>query len=244
MTEFRILRFDPDKDQQPHFQSFAVPDIKGMTILEGLYYILENLDSTLAFRSSCRAAVCGSCAMHINGQYRLACETQVDTFRSREIVIRPLSHLTMIRDLVVDMTPFYENYESIMPFLIPKEEPPAKEYLQSIEQRRKLDVLVDCILCGACHGSCPVVATDNRYLGPASLLKALRFVEDSRDGATAERLAFVATDVGVFRCHTIFNCQQVCPKKLDPTGAIAKLKRKAIWLKLTGRLPRVKQKVA
>jgi len=132
----------------------------------------------------------------------------------------------------------------IKPYLIPKEAPPEKEYLQSIEERKKILVLTDCILCGACYGSCPIAATDDKYLGPAALLKALRFVEDSRDGATAERLAYVATDTGVFRCHTIFNCQQVCPKDLDPTGAIAKLKRKSIWYKLTGRLKHFKDEVA
>lgn len=241
MAKFRVFRFDPDKDQMPYFQDFNLPDVKGMTVLEGLYYILENLDPTLAFRSSCRAAVCGSCAMHINGQYRLACETQVDDFRPHAIVLRPLAHMTMIRDLVVDMKPFYENYELIKPYLIPKEEPGEKEYLQSIENRKKILVLTDCILCGACYGSCPVAATDQRYLGPAALLKTLRFVEDSRDGATAQRLAYVATDTGVFRCHTIFNCQQVCPKDLDPTGAIAKLKRKSIWYKLTGKLKHFQQ---
>ena len=240
MAKFRVLRFDPDKDEVPYFQDFNLPDIKGMTVLEGLYYILENLDPTLAFRSSCRAAVCGSCAMHINGEYRLACETQIDDFRPHEIVLRPLAHMTMVRDLVVDMKPFYENYELIKPYLIPKEAPGEKEYIQSVEDRKKILVLTDCILCGACYGSCPVAATDSRYLCPAALLKALRFVEDSRDGATAERLAYVATDTGVFRCHTIFNCQQVCPKDLDPTGAIAKLKKKSIWYKLTGRLKHFK----
>jgi succinate dehydrogenase iron-sulfur subunit len=244
MTQFRVLRFDPDKDEKPYFQKFELPDIKGMTILEGLYYIMENLDPTLAFRSSCRAAICGSCAMHINGEYRLACETQIDAFKPHEIVIRPLAHMKLIRDLVVDMNPFFDNYDLIKPYLIPKEAPPEKEYVQSVEDRRKIDVHVDCILCGACYGSCPVAATDPNYLGPAALLKVLRFVEDSRDGATAERLAYVATDEGVFRCHTIFNCQQVCPKDLDPTGAIAKLKRKAIWYKLTGRLKKAKKDVA
>ncbi len=244
MARFRVFRFDPEKDQKPWFQNYDLPDVKGMTVLEGLYYILENLDPTLAFRSSCRAAICGSCAMHINGQYRLACESQVDDFRPHEIVIRPLAHMAIERDLVVDMKPFYKNLELIKPYLIPRDKPGEREYIQSVEERKKLNVVTDCILCGACYGSCPVVATDERYLGPAALLKALRFVDDSRDGATAERLAYVSTDVGVFRCHTIFNCQQVCPKDLDPTGAIAKLKRKSIWYKLTGRLGKVKQEVA
>jgi len=244
MIKFKILRYDPDKDQKPYFQTYELPDIKGMTVLEGLYWILENKDSSLAFRSSCRQAVCGSCAMHIDGQYRLACETNIDHLSSDTITIRPLAHSTIIRDLVVDLKPFFKNYELIKPYLIPKEDPPEREYIQTQEEREKLAGKVDCILCGACFGSCPVVATDENYLGPAALLKVLRFVDDSRDGATNERLAFVATDYGVFRCHTIFNCQQVCPKDLDPTGAIQKLKWKSIWAKLRGKLPKPDQPAA
>jgi succinate dehydrogenase / fumarate reductase iron-sulfur subunit len=235
MAIFKVFRYDPGIKDQAYFQTYELPDTKSMTVLEGLYYILENFDATLAFRSSCREGVCGSCAMHINGQYRLACETQVSDMGS-EVTVRPLSHMKIIRDLVVDMDPFYAQYEAIKPYLIPNGEPPEREYKQSPKQRAKLDHLVDCILCGACYGSCPIVATDQQYLGPQALLKALRFVDDSRDGATDERLAYLATDFGVFRCHTIFNCQQVCPKDLDPTGAIGKLKMKSIWAKFTGKL--------
>jgi succinate dehydrogenase / fumarate reductase iron-sulfur subunit len=244
MPKFRILRFDPDKDEKPHFQEYGLPDIKGMTVLEGLYHIIENIDPSLGFRSSCRAGVCGSCAMHINGQYRLACETNTDFLKSDTVTIRALSHMQVIRDLVVDMRPFFRNYEFIKPYLIPEKEPPEKEYIQSIKDRKRLLVLTDCILCGACYGSCPVASTDENYLGPAALLQALRFVEDTRDGATYERLAFVATDEGAFRCHTIFNCQKVCPKDLDPSGAIQKLKLKSVWAKLRGKLPRSKSSAA
>lgn len=235
MAIFKVFKYNPETADQAFFQTYELPDTKSMTVLEGLYYILENLDSTLAFRSSCREGVCGSCAMHINGQYRLACETQVSDM-GPEVIVRPLAHMNIIRDLVVDMDPFFAQYEAIKPYLIPEGAPPEREYRQSPKQRAKLDHLVDCILCGACYGSCPIVATDQKYLGPQALLKALRFVDDSRDGATNERLAYVATDFGVFRCHTIFNCQQVCPKDLDPTGAIGKLKMKSIWARFTGRL--------
>jgi succinate dehydrogenase / fumarate reductase iron-sulfur subunit len=228
MTEFRILRYDPDKDKEPHFQTYTFDSPKGMTVLEGLIYIFENIDSTLAYRSMCRAAVCGSCAMHINGLYNLACRTQIDNLGGK-VVLRPLAHLPIIKDLVVDLEPFFEQYKKVLPYLIPKEDPPEKEYLQSEKERKKLDPWVDCILCAACYGSCPVEATDPEYLGPASLMKALRFIDDSRDGKSKERLAFVASDFGVFRCHTIFNCQKVCPKDLDPTKAIAKLKMKAFF---------------
>lgn len=241
---YKVFRFDPDKDQMPYFQDFEVPDIKGMTVLEGLYWILENKDPSLAFRSSCRAGVCGSCAMHINGKYRLACETNTEHLSGGVVRIRPLAHSKIKRDLVVDLTPFFKNIELIKPYLIPDKEPPEKEYIQSPKERAKLLVKTDCILCGACFASCPVVSTDDNYLGPAALLKALRFVDDSRDGAYYERLAYAATDWGVYRCHTIFNCQQVCPKDLDPAGAIGKLKMKAIWAKLTGRLPKIEKKSA
>ncbi len=244
MLRFKILRFDPDADSLPYFQTFDLPGLRGITVLEGLYHILENIDPSLAFRSSCRAAVCGSCAMHINGQYRLACETNVEHLKSDTITIRSLAHSTIIRDLVVDLGPFFRNYELIKPYLIPGEDPPEREYIQTIEERRRLDINVDCILCGACYASCPIVGTDDKYLGPAALLKVLRFVEDTRDGAAAERLAYVATDYGVFRCHTIFNCQQVCPKDLDPTGAIQKLKMKAVWAKIRGKLPRPEEPAA
>jgi succinate dehydrogenase / fumarate reductase iron-sulfur subunit len=244
MLTFKVLKFDPSIDSIPHFQTYELPDARGITVLEGLYYILENIDPSVAFRSSCRAAVCGSCAMHINGQYRLACETNVDRLKSDTVTIRPLAHSSIIRDLVVDLRPFFRDYELIKPYLIPVSDPPEREYMQTIEERRRLDVKIDCILCGACYASCPVSGTDEEYLGPAALLKALRFIEDSRDGAAAERLAYVASDYGVFRCHTIFNCQQVCPKDLDPTGAIQRLKMKAIWAKLRGKLPRPEEPAA
>lgn len=234
MAIFKIFRFDPEIDKEPSFDRFEIPVETGMTVLDGLFFILENLDPSLAFRCSCRAAICGSCAMHINGQYRLACETQIAIFGDKEITVRPLSHLKVLKDIVVDMEPFFKNYLLIKPYLLPKDEEPEKEYIQSQREREKLDKLVDCILCGACYGSCPVAATNERYIGPHALLAALRFVEDSRDGGKKERLAIVATEEGIFRCHTIFNCQKVCPKDLDPTGAITKLKIKAIEEKLFG----------
>jgi succinate dehydrogenase / fumarate reductase, iron-sulfur subunit len=227
MAKFSVFRYDSGDGAAPRFQDYDLPDIKGMTVLEGLFYILEEIDPTLAFRCSCREAVCGSCAMHINGKYTLACKTQISALQ-QPVTVRPLAHLPIIKDLVVDLTQFWENYKTIKPYLIPAEKPPEKEFLQSPEQRKKLDPHVDCILCAACYGSCPVSNGDPDYLGPHALLKALRFVEDSRDGAKHERLAIVAKDVGVFRCHTIFNCQKVCPRDLDPTGAISKLKIKIL----------------
>lgn len=230
MVEFRVFRFEPD-DGEPRFDRFQVPVEKGMTVLEGLYYILENLDSSLAFRSSCRSAVCGSCAMHINGCYRLACRTQIAALEP-PVVIRPLAHLPVLKDLVVDMEPFFAHYEVIKPYLVPKEPPPEQEYLQSQKERKRLDGLVDCILCGACYGACPLGLSDPHYLGPHAFLQALRFLEDSRDGAKEERLALIGTEDGAFRCHTVFSCQRVCPKDLDPSGAIARLKLQLTLAKL------------
>lgn len=236
VKSFKVLRYNPETDKEAHFQEYAVPFVKGLTVLEGLYYILENLDPTLAFRSSCRAAICGSCAMHINGQYRLACRTQVSALYSDVITIRPLSHLKILKDLVVDLKPFFDNYKKIEPYLQPAEEAPEKEYKQSEKQRAKIDTLVDCILCSACYGSCPVASMNPQYLGPHALVASLRFINDSRDGKAKKRLAMVATDEGIFRCHTIFNCQQVCPKDIDPTNAILKLRLKSFAAKVTGKI--------
>jgi succinate dehydrogenase / fumarate reductase iron-sulfur subunit len=237
MVEFKIFRFDPEKDRSPRFDRYQVPAEKGMTVLEGLWYILDNLDGSLSFRSSCRAAVCGSCTMHINDKYRLACNTQIETFKSGTVVIQPLAHLPVLKDLVVDLANFFRNYEEIKPYLIPSASVPDKEFVQSPAQRKKIDGAIDCILCGACYGSCPIATGSQGYLGPHAFLKAARFVYDSRDGASDERFALISHSNGLFRCHTVFNCQMVCPKNLDPSGAIAKLKMKAIWNSLRKLLP-------
>ncbi|MCK4908894.1 MAG: succinate dehydrogenase iron-sulfur subunit [Planctomycetes bacterium] len=233
MATFHIFRFDPTKDKTIRFDRFEVPDKKGLTVLDGLYYILENLDGSLAFRSSCRAGVCGSCAMHINGQYRLSCTTSVKPL-GKNVTIRPLAHLPVLKDLVVDLTNFFRHYEKIKPYLITNDQPPKKEFIQQPAQRKKIESLIDCILCGACYGSCPVAAGEPNYLGPHALLKAARFIFDSRDTNDRERINLINHNLGVFRCHTIFNCQQVCPKKIDPSEAIARMKMKTVWSKLRG----------
>lgn len=225
---FKIFRYDSSKEESPRFESFEVPVEKGMTVLDGLIYIQNNLDGSLAFRSSCRAGVCGSCAMHINGKYQLACETQIHSLRLKTVTIRPMAHLKVIKDLFVDLEPFWEKYKLIKPFLQPGGPAPERERIQTADDRLKLEGLIDCILCGACYASCTVCETHPDYLGPAVLLKVNRFVEDTRDNAYNERLDDVSGFNGVFRCHTIFNCQEVCPKDLDPTGSIANLKRKII----------------
>jgi succinate dehydrogenase / fumarate reductase iron-sulfur subunit len=232
-VKFKILRFDPETDNKPSYQTFEVPWEKGMTVLHGLIYIKERLDGTLAFRSCCRAGVCGSCAMHINGQYRLACENQIESL-GKKIVIRPMSNMEILKDLVVDMEPFWNKFRLIKPYLIAGEPPPEGERPQSRDDRLRLDTIIDCILCGICTSSCTVTGTNEDYIGPAALLKAERFITDSRDTGTIERLNLVDGDNGVWLCHTIFNCQKYCPKDIDPTAGIKSLQKRLIYNRLKG----------
>jgi succinate dehydrogenase / fumarate reductase iron-sulfur subunit len=234
--KLEIFRFDPTDGKGPRFQTFEVPYVPGLTFLNALIYIQENLDGSLAFRSSCRAGVCGSCGMHIACQYRLACKTQVKDYLGSTITVRPLAHLPIYKDLVVDMTSFWAKYKYIKPYLIPGDEAPVgEERRQTPDERARIDGLIDCILCACCHASCPVTATDEEYLGPAVLTKAARFLLDSRDSAANERLVLTGDENGVWRCHTVYNCIRVCPKSIDPTGAIAELKRESIRRKVLGK---------
>lgn len=207
---------------------------KGTNVLEALFHILEKYDPTLSFRYSCRGAVCGSCAMYINGRYRLACNTMVDSLKGDRITVSPLPGLQVIKDLVVDMTSFFQKIEKVRPFLSVLESAPV-EILQSPEDREKLDIIVDCILCAACYSACPVDWMNKEYLGPAALNKAYRFVADSRDSAARERLALVDNDNGIWRCHSIFNCTEACPKKISPANSIVQLRRHAVLKKVKTR---------
>jgi len=226
-AKFRIFRFDPEKDRDFRFQDYDVPLEPGMTVLNALFYIQDNLDQSACFRVSCRAGICGSCAMHIGGRYRLACETQASIAKDSRVTIRPLAHLPIIRDLVVDMAPFWAHYKKIQPYLQPGDPDPERERTQTPADRSKMDILIDCILCASCHASCPMTASDEAYLGPAALVKTNRFAVDSRDRALEQRLKIVGDEHGVFRCHTVFNCSLACPKEIDPAGSIANLKRLA-----------------
>ncbi|CAG0946832.1 succinate dehydrogenase / fumarate reductase, iron-sulfur subunit [Anaerolineae bacterium] len=231
----KVYRRDPDLDTAPKYQDYQIELQPGQTVLMALYHILDNVDKTIAFRASCRSAVCGSCGMHINGRNRLACETQLSTLGS-EVWIDPLPHLPVLKDLVVDMTTFWDKYERVRPYLITLKPGPDKERLQSPEDRKKVDEFIDCILCACCHSACSLDWWDKEYLGPAALGKMYRFVADSRDEGELERLKIVANEEGVFRCHTLFNCTEECPKKISPTFAIQELKKKVMWGKLTGKL--------
>ncbi len=223
---FEIYRFDPEADAKPRMQHYSLDIPAGSSIM--LLAAIEKLreqDPTLVLRRSCAEGVCGSDGMNVNGKNRLACITQLSTLGTK-ITLRPLPGLPVIRDLIVDMTQFYKNYERVKPYLQPEEGPaPAKERLQSPVDREKLDGLYECILCACCTTSCPSFWWNpDKFIGPAGLLQAYRFVVDSRDAATEERLSDLQDPFSVFRCRGIMNCVDVCPKGLNPTKAIGKLR--------------------
>lgn len=227
-VNFSIYRYNPDVDAKPYMQdvSLDVPEGSDMMVLDALI-LLKEQDATLSFRRSCREGVCGSDGININGKNALACITPLsDLISKKNIIIRPLPGLPVVRDLVIDMTQFYTQYEKIKPFLISDEQnPPAGEHKQSPEQREKLDGLYECILCACCSTSCPSFWWNpDKFIGPAGLLAAYRFLIDSRDSATEERLDDLDDAFSVFRCHGIMNCVSVCPKGLNPTKAIGKIK--------------------
>ncbi|MCK5290736.1 MAG: succinate dehydrogenase iron-sulfur subunit [Thermoplasmata archaeon] len=236
LVVFRIFRFDPARNDAPTFQTYDLPDTAGMTILDALIHIKENMDSTLSFRRSCRSAICGSCAICANGKNLLACNTQVNDLKKVRITLEPLPGFPMMRDLVVDWEPFFDQYRSVKPYMVARSTPPEKERIQDQKTRKAYDEAAQCIMCSACTSSCPVVWTDGNYLGPAALTKAWRFVADDRDEITRERLAMVNNEEGVWRCHTIFRCTDSCPKKIDTAGSIESLRKKIIWHQLTGRI--------
>ncbi|AJJ18272.1 MULTISPECIES: succinate dehydrogenase iron-sulfur subunit [Yersinia] len=227
--EFSIYRYNPDVDNAPHMQDFELEAEEGrdMMLLDALIQLKEK-DPTLSFRRSCREGVCGSDGLNMNGKNGLACITPVSALQkgNKKIVIRPLPGLPVVRDLVVDMGQFYTQYEKIKPYLLNDgKNPPAREHLQSPEQREKLDGLYECILCACCSTSCPSFWWNpDKFVGPAGLLAAYRFLIDSRDTETAARLDDLDDAFSVFRCHSIMNCVSVCPKGLNPTKAIGHIK--------------------
>lgn len=223
--KFSIYRYNPETDKKPYMQEFELEIAEGsdIMVLDALM-LLKEQDPTLAFRRSCREGVCGSDGFSINGKNGLGCITPLSSLKS-PIVVRPLPGLPVIRDLVVDMAQFYKQYEKIKPYLIADDEAPAKERLQSPEERAKLDGLYECILCACCSTSCPSFWWNpDKFVGPSGLLQAYRFLIDSRDTQTDERLADLDDAYSVFRCRGIMNCVAVCPKGLNPTHAIGKIR--------------------
>lgn len=222
---FSIYRYNPETDDEPRMQEYVVDGLgSDMMLLDALFRIKAQ-DETLSFRHSCGEAVCGSDGMNINGRNGLACVTPLKELK-QPVEVRPLPGLPVIRDLVVDMSQFYRQYRAVEPYLVVKDPLPEVEFRQTPEEREKLDGLYECILCACCTTACPSFWWNpDRFLGPAALLQACRFVVDSRDQATEERLDAFEDAYKLFRCHTIMNCAQVCPKDLNPTRAIGQIKK-------------------
>lgn len=222
----QIYRWDPDDNQNPRLDSYYVDtDACGPMVLDALLWIKSNIDSTLTLRRSCREGICGSCAMNIDGTNTLACTRGLDEINGT-IKVYPLPHMKVIKDLVPDLTHFYAQHQSIEPWLQTATPAPEREWTQSREDREKLDGLYECILCACCSTSCPSYWWNgDRYLGPAVLLQAYRWLIDSRDDATGERLDNLEDPFRLYRCHTILNCAQACPKGLNPARAIAEIKK-------------------
>ena len=225
LTEFRIYRWNPDEGGNPRIDVYKVDrDDCGPMVLDALIWIKSKLDSTLTFRRSCREGVCGSCAMNIDGVNTLACTRGMDEIDGA-IKIYPLPHLEVVKDLVPDLTHFYAQHASIEPWLKTTTPPPEKEWRQTPRDRAELDGLYECILCACCSTSCPSYWWNgDRYLGPAALLQAYRWLIDSRDEAQGERLDNLEDPFRLYRCHTIMNCAKTCPKGLNPAKAIAHIK--------------------
>ena len=223
---FKIYRYDPDSGENPRYDNFEIDlDACGPMVLDALIKIKSEQDPTLTFRRSCREGICGSCSMNIAGKNGLACTTAIEDVKG-EIRITPLPSMDVIKDLVPDFTHFYAQYASIKPWLQTETTTPGKERLQSPAERNKLDGLYECILCACCSTSCPSYWwNQDKFLGPAILLQAYRWLADSRDEMTGERLDALEDPFRLYRCHTIMNCANVCPKGLNPAKAIAEIKK-------------------
>ncbi len=230
VKRFKVYRYDPDKAENPRFDTFEVDlDSCGPMVLDALIKMKAEQDSSLTFRRSCREGICGSCSMNINGKNGLACTTAIEDCKG-DVQITPLPHMEVIKDLVPDFTHFYAQYASIEPWLKTKTTTPSgKERLQSPADRAKLDGLYECILCACCSTSCPSYWWNgDKFLGPAILLQAYRWLADSRDELTGDRLDELEDPFRLYRCHTIMNCANACPKGLNPARAIAEVKKKMV----------------
>ncbi|MGD1010236.1 MAG: succinate dehydrogenase iron-sulfur subunit [Candidatus Aminicenantales bacterium] len=233
MTTFKILRYDPTKDEPPHFQSYVHEAKPRDSVMEALKDIRDQQDPSLSFRYSCREAVCGSCSMAINGEIALSCRTLVSAAGPDLIVLEPLPNMEILRDLVVDMAPFWEAYRFVQPYLQPEGDVPPKGH--RIEESALEDVfrLTTCILCASCYAACPVVSREVEYLGPAALAKLHRFVKDPRDRRPYEALKRVDSPTAVWGCDTVFRCNAVCPKEVQPAHGIEGVRRALVAKKLT-----------
>jgi len=226
----RIRRYDPERDEAPHWEDYRVRMHSTDRVLDALHQVKGYQDGSLTFRRSCAHGVCGSDAVRINGRNRLACKTLMkDLDPAKPILVEPIKGLPLLKDLVVDMEPFLDAYKEVMPFLVAHGNAPTRERLQTQEQRARYDDTTKCILCAACTTSCPVFWTDGQYFGPAAIVNAHRFIFDSRDEAGEQRLQILNDKEGVWRCRTTFNCTDACPRGIEVTKAIAEVKQALIY---------------
>jgi succinate dehydrogenase / fumarate reductase, iron-sulfur subunit len=227
-VELRILRYDPERDTKPHEERYLVESEPMDRVLDLLHKVKYEQDGTLTFRRSCAHGVCGSDAMLINGRNRLACKIRVDQLGKKVITVAPLPGLPLVKDLVVDMEAFFEKFRSVQPYLQTTDMPPIRERLQSAAERERYDDTTKCILCAACTSSCPSFWAQPAYVGPAAIVNAHRFIFDSRDDAADERLEILADKDGVWRCRTIFNCSDACPRGIHITQAILEVSSRIV----------------
>jgi succinate dehydrogenase / fumarate reductase iron-sulfur subunit len=226
----KILRYNPEVSEESRWESYQVTAEPTDRVLDALHKVKWDLDGSLTFRRSCGHGVCGSDAMRINGKNRLACKTLLkDVNPSEPITVEPIKGLPVLKDLVVDMEPFFDAYRSMMPFLVTSGNEPTRERLQSQKDRDRFDDTTKCILCAACTTSCPVYWTDGQYFGPQAIVGAHRFIFDSRDEGTDQRLEILNDQEGVWRCRTTFNCTEACPRGIEVTKAIQEVKRALIF---------------
>lgn len=226
----KIRRFDPERDEEPHWERYEVPVGPGDRLLDALHWIKWNLDGSLTFRRSCGHGVCGSDAVRVNGANKLACKILVKDLAAPggEISVEPIKGLPVNKDLLVDMDPFFESYRAVMPWLITDDHEPTLERLQSQAERARFDDTTKCILCAACTSSCPVFWSNGDYFGPAAIVNAHRFIFDSRDSGADERFEILSDRDGVWRCRTTFNCSEACPRGIKVTQAIHEVRRALI----------------
>jgi succinate dehydrogenase / fumarate reductase iron-sulfur subunit len=245
--KYKVQRYNPEKDKAPYLQDFTVPYTKGMTVLEGLLYIKENLDSSLSFRTSCRMGICGSCGMLINDYPHLACHTQIEEFHTDKLTVKSLPNLPIIKDLVPELSSLFTKHNSIKPYIIRSDkeemEKPTAEYAQTPKELGTFLQFTYCIKCGLCIAACPTSASDNKFLGPQALAQCYRYCADSRDEGFEQRVATVDTEHGIWHCHFASACSEACPKGLDPGMAIQLMKRQLVSKSLGGKKQKQSAKV-
>ncbi|WP_100401133.1 succinate dehydrogenase/fumarate reductase iron-sulfur subunit [Bacillus sp. FJAT-44742] len=228
-VKITVMRYDPSQDHEPSYDSFTIEAKKNMTVLDSLFLIVEDQDPTLSFRCACRLGMCGTCGMLVNGRGRLACRTKIEHLGD-EILVQPMRNMPVIKDIAVNMDPFFESWERIKPYFVPKEETDEFSVIPPSSGRRKvIDKNSDCITCGLCYQSCDAVSIRGEgFIGPAALSRAHNLIADEREGARAERLDLVTGEDGVFECHSFGACVEVCPKGINPIETIQNIKTKKL----------------